>query len=135
MTRTDPIRVARNAAFVAKMTALRANPRNCGRCGKPRDGERKQCARCLNRQAMYRGQKFEERMTSAGLLAVVKQLRREMDKLQVRFKLWQKAVDYRKSLKYRTNAMRKKHLKTVGHAEAMDYLAETNHAYAETQAG
>ena len=53
----------------------------------------------------------------------------EMDKMQARFKLWQKAAYYRRNLKYRTNTMRKKYHKPVSHAEAMDYLAESNHAY------
>lgn len=72
--------------------------------------------------------------SNADLAAMVIQMRREMDKMQQRFKLWQKAAHYRRNLHYRTNTMRKKYLKTVSNAEAMDYLSKTNHAY-ETQAG
>ena len=71
------------------------------------------------------------------LAGMVIQVRREMTEMQARFKLWQKAADYRRNLKYRTNTMRKKYLKPVSHAEAMDYLADSNHAYenADEQAG
>ena len=60
---------------------------------------------------------------------MVVQMRREMDRFHVRFKLWQKAVSYRKSLRYRTNAIRRKYFKPVANDDAMDYLRQTNHNY------
>ena len=71
----------------------------------------------------------DAKLTGSVVVAMVKQMRREMDRMQQRFKQWQKAADYRRNLHYRTNAMRRKYLKPVGRAEAMDYLANTNHAY------
>jgi len=134
-----PERIAKAQAFWQTLQARRKNPANCCRCGKPRDGKTRQCSKCLKYQAKYRGKKFgdDEKITAAMVVAMVKQVRKEMDRMQARFKQWQKAADYRRNLHYRTNTMRKKYLKTVSHAKAMDYLADTNHAYenADEQAG
>ena len=126
-----PEHIAKAQAYWQTLQARRKNPANCCRCGKPRDGKTRQCSKCLKYQAKYRGKKFgdDEKITAAMVVAMVKQVRKEMDRMQARFKQWQKAADYRRNLHYRTNAMRKKYLKTVSHEEAMDYLAETNHAY------
>jgi hypothetical protein len=126
-----PERIAKAQAFWVKRQQDRKNPANCQRCGKPLDTDKKSCQKCLDYQAKYRGKKSDknEKLTAGQVVAMVKQMRREMDKMQTRFKVWQKAVNYRASLKYRTNALRKKYHKPVSHAEAMDYLADSNHAY------
>lgn len=134
-----PERIAKAQAFHARLKLARQNPANCCRCGKPRDGKTRQCSKCLKYQAKYRGKLVDKdaKLTGSVVVAMVKQMRREMDRMQARFKLWQKAADYRRNLHYRTNTMRKKYHKPVSHAQAMDYLADSNHAYEndETQAG
>lgn len=131
----SPEEVAKRINFFAGRIAARKDPANCGKCGKPRDREGRMCIRCLNTQRR-RVAKSKGRALAAGetysvekLAAMVLQMRREMDKMHSRFKLWQKAAEYRRNLHYRTNTIRKKYLKTVSHDQAMDYLAETNHAY------
>lgn len=128
---------AKAEAFWSALAERRKQPGNCCRCGKPHDGQTRQCRKCLDYQAKYRGRlpAKTEKLTAGMIVAMVIQMRREMDRMQTRFKQWQKAADYRRNLHYRTNTMRKKYLKTVSPAEAMDYLADTNHAYAEAQAG
>jgi len=130
----SPARVAKSRAFHALKAALRSDPANCCRCGKPRDGQPRQCAKCRAYQARYRAGKFESKLTGPQLVAMVKQMRRELDKMQVRFKQWQKAADYRRNLHYRTNTMRKKYLKQFIPAQVADYLSKTNHAFAEAEA-
>lgn len=124
-----PARIAKSKAFHALKAELRSNPANCCRCGKPRDGEGKQCTKCQAYQAKYRAARFEEKLTGPQLVAMVKQMRRELDKMQVRFKQWQKAADYRRNLHYRTNTIRKKYLKQFTPAQVLDYLSQTNHAF------
>lgn len=125
-----PARIAKSKAFHALKAALRSDPANCCRCGKPRDGEPKQCTECREYQARYRAGRFEARLTGSQVVAMVKQMRRELDKMQVRFKQWQKAAEYRRNLHYRTNTMRKKYLRQFSPAQVRDYLAQTNHAHA-----
>ena len=129
-----PARLAKSKAFHALQNERRRDPANCCRCGKPRDGEPKQCVQCRAYQARYRSARFEAKLTGSQLVAMVKQVRREMDKMQTRFKLWQKAANYRRNIHYRTNAMRRKYFKAVGKNEAVDYLSETNHAYTPEEA-
>jgi predicted amidophosphoribosyltransferase len=126
-----PARIAKAQAFWQSLNERRKNPANCCRCGKPRDGKTRQCSKCLKYQAKYRGKLVDKdaKLTGSVVVAMVKQMRKEMDMMQARFKLWQKAVKYRAALKYRTNAMRKKYLPQVSPEQALDYLAETNHAY------
>jgi hypothetical protein len=126
-----PERIAKAQAFHARLKLARQNPANCCRCGKPRDGQMKQCSKCRAYQAKYRGKLVDKdaKLTGSVVVAMVKQMRREMDKMQIRFRLWQRAADYRRNLNYRTNTMRKKYYKAVSHAEAMDYLTKTNHAF------
>lgn len=127
-----PERIAKAEAFWNRLKLARQNPANCCRCGKPRDGKTKQCSKCLAYQAKYRGKLADKdaKLTGAQVVAMVKQVRREMDKMQQRFKLWQKAANYRRNLHYRTNTIRKKYLRPVSRAEALDYLQQSNHAYA-----
>jgi hypothetical protein len=126
-----PERIAKAQAFHARQNLARQNPANCCRCGKPRDGKTRQCSKCLKYQAKYRGKMVDKdaKLTGSVVVAMVKQVRREMTAMQARFKLWQKAANYRRNLHYRTNTMRKKYLKTASRDQAMDYLADTNHAY------
>jgi len=138
-----PERIAKAQAFHALVLERRKDKSRCLRCGHPRGEKYRMCDRCREkiRKAKLRAKGIAVvkggEYSNADLAAMVLQMRREMDRMQARFKLWQKAADYRRNLHYRTNTMRKKYLKTVSHAEAMDYLAETNHAYEndETQAG
>lgn len=138
-----PERIAKAQAFHAAVLERRKDKSRCPRCGHPRGEKYRTCDRCRDkiRKAKLRAKGIAVvkggEYSNADLAAMVLQMRREMDRMQARFKLWQKAADYRRNLRYRTITMRKKYLKTVGHAEAMDYLADTNHAYAsdETQAG
>ena len=130
-----PERIAKAQAFHARIKLARQNPANCCRCGQPRGEKYRTCDRCREkiRKAKLRAKGIAVvkggEYSNADLAAMVIQMRLEMDKMQTRFKLWQKAADYRRNLHYRTNAMRKKYLKSVSHAQAMDYLSETNHAY------
>ena len=130
-----PERIAKAQAFHALVLERRKDKSRCPRCGHPRGEKYRTCDRCREkiRKAKLRAKGIAVmkggEYSNADLAAMVPQMRREMDRMQARFKLWQKAADYRRNLKYRTNTMRKKYLKTVGHAEALDYLAGTNHAY------
>lgn len=114
---------------------LRKDPTRCPRCGGERGKEYRNCDNCREkiRKAKLKAKGYavtkRGEYSVAELAGMVIQMRREMDKMQQRFKLWQKAADYRRNLHYRTNTMRKKYLKNVSHDEAMDYLADTNHAY------
>lgn len=134
-TNRSPADIAKRINFFKARIAARKDPANCGKCGKPRDTERRMCQRCADTQrrrvAKAKGHALiaGERYTVDKLAGMVLQMRKEMNKMQVRFKLWQKSVDYKRSLKYRTDTMRKKYLKTFSRDQAMDYLAETNHAY------
>ncbi len=134
-----PERIAKAQAFHVAVLERRKDKSRCGRCGQPRGETYRTCARCREkiRKAKLRAKGIAiikgGEYSNADLAAMVLQMRREMDKMQARFNLWQKAAAYRRNLHYRTNTMRKKYLKTVSHAEAMDYLAQTNHAY-ESQA-
>lgn len=73
----------------------------------------------------------------AECVAMVKQCRREVSKLREIIKKMQAAQRYKYNREWKEKQMRRKYLKPVSHAEAMDYLADTNHAYEndETQAG
>lgn len=132
-----PERIAKAQAFHAAVLERRKDKSRCPRCGRARGEKYRTCDQCRGRIrkaklrargiAVVKGGEY----SNTDLAAMVLQMRREMDKLQVRFKLWQKAAQYRRNLHYRTNAMRKKYLKTFSHAEAMDYLGETNHAFAQ----
>ena len=136
-----PERIAKAQAFHAEVIERRKDKTRCPRCGHTRGEKYRTCDRCRDkiRKAKLRAKGIAVvkggEYSNADLAAMVLQMRREMDRMQARFKLWQKAAHYRRNLHYRTNTMRKKYHKPVSHAEAMDYLAETNHAYAETQAG
>jgi hypothetical protein len=136
-----PERISKAQAFQALMLERRKDKTRCPRCGQHRGEKYRTCDRCREKTrnarlrakgiAVVKGGEY----SNADLAGMVIQMRREMDKMQARFKLWQKAANYRRNLHYRTNTMRKKYLKPVGLAEAMDYLTATNHAYAKTQAG
>lgn len=138
-----PERIAKAQAFHALVLERRKDKSRCPRCGHPRGDKYRTCDRCREkiRKAKLRAKGIA--IAKGGeysveeLAGMVIQIRREMTAMQARFKLWQRAADYRRNLKYRTNTMRKKYLKPVRHAEAMDYLANTNHAYEtdEMQAG
>ena len=133
--RSSPERIAKAQAFWHRLQERRKDPANCCRCGKPRTSEKRQCAKCLAYQAKYRGKLVDKdvKLTGSVVVAMVKQMRREMNLMQTRFKQWQKAANYRRDLRYRTNTMRKKYLKQFSPAQVRDYLAETNHVY-ESQA-
>ena len=130
-----PERIAKAQAFHALVLERRKDKSRRPRCGHARGEKYRTCDRCREkiRKAKLRSKGIviakggEYSVTE--LAGMVIQMRREMTAMQARFKLWQKAADYRRNLKYRTNTMRKKYLKTVSHAQAMDYLANTNHAY------
>jgi hypothetical protein len=132
-----PERIAKAQSFFANLQQLRQDKTRCPRCGRPRGEKHRTCDRCREkvRTAKLRAKGYavtgRGEFSMADLAAMVVQMRRELDKMQARFKLWQKAAHYRSTLHYRTNTLRKKYLKTVSHAEAMDYLAATNHAYAK----
>jgi hypothetical protein len=135
----SPERIAKAQAFHDRVQALRKDKTRCDRCGGPRGEKFRKCDKCRARikaaklrnkgYAVLKGGEY----SIADLAGMVIQMRREMDKMQARFKLWQKAADYRRNLHYRTNTMRKKYLKTVSEPEALDYLQQTNHAYEETE--
>ena len=104
--------------FTARM-ALRNDPDKCPRCCKSRGEKFRTCDKCRERvrraKLKQRGVVFAKGgLTLESMAGMVIQMRREMDKMQTRFKLWQRAIDYRRSLKYRTNTMRKKYLKPAG---------------------
>ncbi len=130
-----PERIAKAQAFQAMVVERRKDKTLCPRCGGPRGDKYRTCDRCRDKVrkaklrargvAVVKGGEY----SNADLAGMVIQMRREMDRMQARFKLWQKASDYRRNLHYRTNTMRKKYHKPVSHAEAMDYLAGSNHAY------
>ena len=130
-----PERIAKAQAFHALVMERRKDQSRCPRCGHPRGEKYRTCDRCREkiRKAKLRAKGIAVvkggEYSNADLAAMVLQMRREMDRMHARFKLWQKAAHYRRNLHYRTNTMRKKYHKPVSHAEAMDYLAETNHAY------
>lgn len=126
---SSPERIAKAQAYWQQLQARRKDPANCRRCGKPRTGNAKQCQKCLDYQARYRGRVVDDHLTAKQVLAAVNQMRRELDKMHVRFRAWQKAAEYRRNLHYRTNAMRKKYFKQLSAPETADYLAQTNHAY------
>ena len=132
----SPENIAKRVAFFQHRSAQRKNPK----CGKPRDRDGKMCQRCIETQrrrvARNSGRAYlkGEIISNEKLAGMVLQMRREMDKMQTRFKVWQKAVNYRQSIKYRTNAIRKKYLNPISHAQAMDYLKDTNHAFANDEA-
>lgn len=136
----SPEDVQRRINFFEARIAARKDPANCGKCGKPRDREGRMCVRCLNTQRRRVAKEKGRAVIEGGaysvdqLAGMVLQMRREMDKIQTRFKLWQKAVGYRKALKYRTNAILRKYFSPVTKAEAMDYLSQTNHAYENEEA-
>ena len=130
-----PERIAKAQAFHALILERRKDKSRCPRCGHPRGEKYRTCDRCREkiRKAKLRAKGIAVvkggEYSNADLAAMVLQMRREMDRMQARFKLWQKAAHYRRNLHYRTNTMRKKYHKPVSHAEAMDYLADSNHAY------
>jgi len=130
-----PERIAKAMGFFARQIAMRKDPSRCPRCGADRGAEFRTCDKC---RASIRKSKLRAKgiavvkggeYSNSDLAAMVLQMRREMDKMQTRFKLWQRAADYRRNLHYRTNTMRKKYLKQFSKAEAMDYLQQSNHAY------
>lgn len=132
----SPEALARRVDFFESRIAARKNPANCGKCGKSRDRAGRMCERCLNTQrrrvALGQGKAFlkGDTFTATQLAGMVLQMRREMDKIQVRFKLWNKAAKYSATLKARTNAMRRKYQpEEISKAQAMEYLSTTNHAY------
>lgn len=132
----SPERIAKAQAFAERIKAQRADKSRCPRCGCPRGEQFRTCENCrakirrakLRREgvAVLKGGEY----SNADLAAMVLQMRREMDRMQTRFKTWQKAAHYRATLRWRTNKMRRKNFRPVSEAEAMDYLRETNHAYA-----
>ena len=130
-----PERIAKAQAFHLAVIERRKDKSRCPRCGKARGEVHRTCDLCRERIRKSKLRSKGIAVTKGGeysntdLAGMVLQMRREMDKMQARFKLWQKAADYRRNLHYRTNTMRKKYLKPVSEAEAMDYLASTNHAY------
>jgi len=130
-----PERIAKAQAFHAAVMERRKDKSRCPRCGHPRGEKYRTCDRCREkiRKAKLRAKGIAAvkggEYSNADLAGMVIQMRLEMDKMQARFKLWQKAANYRRNLHYRTNTIRKKYLKTVSHDEAMDYLADSNHAY------
>ncbi len=134
-----PERIAKAQAFHAQLAARRKDATRCPRCGNARGAEFRTCDRCREKVrklklrakgvAVLKGGEY----LPADLAAMVLQMRREMDRMQARFKLWQKAANYRRNLHYRTNSMRKKYFKPVAREDAMDYLAQTNHAFENTE--
>lgn len=131
----SPERIAKAQAFQAMLAARRADPTRCPRCGGPRGEEFRTCDKCRGkvRTAKLRAKGYAVlkggEYSVADLAGMVIQMRREMDRMQARFKLWQKAAEYRRNLHYRTNTMRKKYLRQFTPAQIADYLAQTNHAH------
>lgn len=131
----SPQRIAKAQAFHALIQERRKDKTRCGRCGGPRGQQFRNCDTCREklRRAKLRSKGWavlpNGEYTVAELAGMVLQVRREMDAMQKRFKLWQKAADYRRNLHYRTNRLRRKYHQPVPESEAMDYLAGTNHAY------
>lgn len=135
-----PERIAKAVSFFQKTIQMRKDKTRCPRCGRARGEKFRTCDRC---RAGIRKSKLRAKgvavlkggeYSNADLAAMVLQMRREMDKMQQRFKVWQKAAHYRRNLHYRTNTMRKEFFKPVNRAEAMDYLAQSNHAFATDEA-
>lgn len=126
-----PERIAKAQAFHAAVMERRKDKSRCPRCGRERGKEYRNCDRCREkiRMAKLRAKGIAVvkggEYSNADLAAMVIQMRREMDKMHLRFKLWQKAVEYRKTLKYRTNRLRRKYFKPVDKAVADDYLRST----------
>ncbi len=135
--RTDrtPERIAKAQAFQAMVQERRKDKTKCSRCGGPRGEKHRTCDRCREkiRKAKLRAKGIAVvnggEYSNAELAGMVIQMRREMDRMQARFKLWQKAAHYRRNLHYRTNTIRKKYYKPVNRSVAMDYLSNTSHAY------
>ncbi len=131
----SPERIARAQAFAERLKLARKDPANCPRCGRARGVEFRTCEKCRKK---IRLQKLrakgcavvkDDAFSLADLASMVLQMRREMDRMQVRFKQWQKAAHYRATLKWRTDKMRRKYAPQVPEMVALDYLSETNHAY------
>jgi len=89
----SPEHRAKAESFWARLKVRRKQPGNCSRCGRPHTGEKKQCLRCLEYQGKYRGRIADKNMklTAGQVVAMVKQMRREVTKLREIIKQMQRA--------------------------------------------
>ena len=138
-----PERIAKAVSFFERQIELRKDKSRCSRCGGPRGQVYRTCDKCRESISRCKLKAKGVAVVKGGeysveqLAGMVIQIRREMDKMQARFKLWQRAAYYRRNLHYRTNTIRKKYarrfVEDITPAQAMDYLKQTNHSYEETE--
>lgn len=130
-------RLDKTARFIAKMKALRADPLNCKRCGKPRDCDHKrQCRSCLEKAAKRRLMISYKTLTANPdiLTALVKRIE-SLEMRCAKVELWREynsdRINYIKKREASLLGMKRKALRnyqampTISQQE----LATMNHAY------
>lgn len=78
----NPEHRAKAERFWENLSAKRKQPGNCCRCGKPHDGEYRQCDKCRVRVAALKSKRQAKGMTLAECVVMVNQCRREVTKLR-----------------------------------------------------
>ena len=119
-----------------QLDALRRDPENCGRCGKPSANGKRQCDKCREYQHRYkakaRGENFDAQ-TAAGMIV---QMRRELSRLRATVK--NMANNRRKSYSkgyskgFETGKTTAKYADTLPEISKQE-LATMNHAYDHDQ--
>jgi hypothetical protein len=114
-----------------KLEALRRDPKNCGRCGKPNSNGHKQCDKCREYQRRYKIRLKEKarEWTPAECVAMVRQCRREVSKLRGMIKQMQRVSKYKQRREWMLKKLRTKYANAFKEISKQE-LAEINHAYA-----
>jgi len=93
----NPEHRAKAEAFWSRLSEKRKQPGNCCRCGKPHNGEYRQCDPCRGRVAALKAKRQVKQMTLAECVAMVKQCRREVTKLREIIKQMKRHYEYRRN--------------------------------------
>lgn len=126
----------KTARFIAKMKLLRSNPANCKRCGQPRDCERRQCRRCIEKATKRRLLvTYKTLVTNPALLT---ELVRRIESLEMRLaktELWREYnSDKLKYIKKREAGLKASRIEATRYVGAYpsitkQELATINHGY------
>lgn len=131
----SPKRAAKRTRFFAALTERRQQPGHCCRCGRKHDGKTKQCEKCLAYQARYRGRLADknEKLTACMVVAMVKQMRREVTKLRGIIKQMQRVHRTRQQRDYLARRTVRKYADAYQPISSQE-LATMNHAYENSEA-
>ncbi|MBK8255599.1 MAG: hypothetical protein IPK82_23415 [Polyangiaceae bacterium] len=124
----NPEHRAKAERFWENLSAKRKQPGNCCRCGKPHDGEYRQCDPCRVRVAALKAKRQVKEMTLAECVVIVKQCRREVTKLREIIKQMKRHYEYRRNKRWQAKRTLRKYADAYPQISKQE-AAQISHAY------